>query len=307
MFALAVGRVTQPRRRRVRARRCAIVTHIDPEPSGLGAATPGREHHHRRVVGVELRACQHVAPERYNQRVEQLLALADPASQRGAFDRDALAGIDAALAVERLVVAILGHQHVGQQPRAGHAARNGPTRRCRVEDGFARHAGELGMHVADHLEARGHILQLFRDVLADLAQPPTTGAAAAGLARGIAPCIRCLGPVHMALARQVRGQAAIEAFAVGGLHLRRLRDRRKLVHRQVCDQCKLRVVQLFAGGAEVRSDLTQQLHLELVDEHLEHDELGITRLYDTQQRVDGVGCVGGVRHAHYYAIGATRG
>ncbi len=110
----------------------------------------------------------------------------------------------------------------------------------------------------------------------------------------------------MVLPRQVRGQAAVDAFAVGRLRLRRLRDRRKLVHRQVCDQRELRVVQLFAGGAEAGADLAQKLHLELVDEQLEQGDLGVTSLYDTQQRVDGVGRVGGVRHALYYAIGAAR-
>ena len=104
----------------------------------------------------------------------------------------------------------------------------------------------------------------------------------------------------------MRGQAAVEAFAVGGWRLGGLRDRRKLVYRQVSDQRDLRVVQLFAGGAEAGPDLAQQLHLELVHEQLEQGDFRVTRLHDAQQRVDGVGCVGGVRHALYYAIGLAR-
>lgn len=53
MFALAVARVAQPRRRRD-ARQCAIVAHVYPQPPGLGLAPPGREHRHVRDVGVEL-------------------------------------------------------------------------------------------------------------------------------------------------------------------------------------------------------------------------------------------------------------
>lgn len=77
----------------------------------------------------------------------------------------------------------------------------------------------------------------------------------------------------------------------------------KLVHRQVSDQRELRFVELFAGGTEAGSDLAQQLHLELVDEKLQQGDFSVTRLYDSQQRVDGVGRVGGVWHALYYAIG----
>jgi len=43
----------------------------------------------------------------------------------------------------------------------------------------------------------------------------------------------------------VRGQAAVDSFAVGRLRFRHLCNWRKLVYRQVCDQRDLRIVQLF--------------------------------------------------------------
>lgn len=78
------------------------------------------------------------------------------------------------------------------------------------------------------------------------------------------------------------------------------------MQRQTFDHCDLRIVQLLAGRAEAGEDLAQQLHLELVDKQLERVDIRVTGLHDTQQRVDGVGCVGGVRHARYYAIGPPR-
>ena len=63
--------------------------------------------------------------------------------------------------------------------------------------------------MAHDLEAPRHVLQLLGDVTADLAQPATTLAAAAGLALRVMVLGRRLGAVHMRFARQVIRQAAV--------------------------------------------------------------------------------------------------
>lgn len=90
------------------------------------------------------------------------------------------------------------------------------------------------------------------------------------------------------------------------MRLGRLRNQCEFRDWQAFDQRDLRIVHLLAGGAEAAADLTQQLNLELVDEQLEQGDFGVPCVHDTQQRVDGVGHVVGVRHALYYAIGAVR-
>ena len=66
-----------------------------------------------------------------------------------------------------------------------------------------------------------------------------------------------------------------------------------------CQNCSLEAPKRGA-------DLTQQLHLPLVHQQLEHSHFSVTRLSDPQQRVDGVGRVGGVGHALYHALGSDR-
>ena len=60
MFAFAIFRIREPDRGRGLLTRGPIVTHIGPEPAGLGLAIAGRKHRHRCIVGVELRSCQHM-------------------------------------------------------------------------------------------------------------------------------------------------------------------------------------------------------------------------------------------------------
>ena len=64
---------------------------------------------------MHLAAALRVATERRRKRVDQLVALVHPADHRRALDVHAIARVDAVLAVQRQVVAVLGHHHVRQQ------------------------------------------------------------------------------------------------------------------------------------------------------------------------------------------------
>jgi hypothetical protein len=58
-----------------------VVAHVRPEPGRPGLATAGRKHRDRRVVGMQLVACEHVLLNRVHQRREQLAGSAHPSGQ----------------------------------------------------------------------------------------------------------------------------------------------------------------------------------------------------------------------------------
>jgi hypothetical protein len=81
MFTPPILRVCEPDGRCGVFSSRPVLAHIRPEPAGAGLAVARRKYRNRRVVGME-------------QRRYQLTGSANPASQRGAFALDALAGID---------------------------------------------------------------------------------------------------------------------------------------------------------------------------------------------------------------------
>ena len=125
-LALAVGRVGEPDGGRGRIARGPVVANVGPEPASLRLAVAWGEHRNRRVVGVQLGGRQHVVAHGGYQGSQQLAGCADPAGQRGTVQVDAFAGVDVRLPVERLMIGILRDQHMGQQPRSGEPAVDGP-------------------------------------------------------------------------------------------------------------------------------------------------------------------------------------
>jgi hypothetical protein len=74
----------------------------------------------------------------------------------------------------------LRHDDVCQQSRSSESALDRPCRRGRLDDSITSSAGELRPHVADYLEALRHILELFGDIVAEVAQLATAIGAAVG-------------------------------------------------------------------------------------------------------------------------------
>ncbi len=193
--AAAVGRVAVERgRRHVRAPG-PLVAHHDPEPSGPGLAQARGQHRHGGVVGVQRGAGPDVAADRLGQGREQERGLPDPVGQRRAVEVHAFAAIDDGLAVERQVVAVLGHQHMGDQPRPWPTALDRQGRHWLLGNRLAGPAAQLRPDVADHLEARRHV---FEHLALVLPHPAEHGAAAARASAGRL--------VDDRLARQVRRQ-----------------------------------------------------------------------------------------------------
>ena len=121
-------------------------------------------------------------------------------------------------------------------PRAGDAARDRLARRGRLKDRLACHAGELRPHMADDLEVRGNVLELFRDVLTDQAKPAAASRATARLALRVVVVVAGLGSVDLRLTRQVCRQAAIDLGRVRRVGLRGLLGRRKFIQWCAFDQ-----------------------------------------------------------------------
>ncbi len=88
------------------------------------------EHPRGRVVAVHLGRLQHVVTDGARQRREQAGAAGYPVGQRGALQRHALARIHLALPIQRKVIGIFAHQHMGEQAGTGQATLDGPAGRA---------------------------------------------------------------------------------------------------------------------------------------------------------------------------------
>ena len=150
-LTLAVGRVGEPDRRRGRIARGLVVAHAGPEPSSLGLTVAWCEYRDWCVVGVQLACAQHVIAHGGYQWGQQFAGRTDPAGQRRAIQIDTFAGIDVGLPVERLVVSVLRHQHMRQQPRSGEPVIDRPRRCRRLHDPVAGIAVQLRTYVAQYL------------------------------------------------------------------------------------------------------------------------------------------------------------
>jgi hypothetical protein len=267
MFSAPIGREGEPDRWRGGIGRRTAIAHIGPEPTGLGPSVAGCEHRNGCIVGMKSCRREHMMPHCLDQGFEQSGRGTDPSSERGAVEIDAFAGIDLRLPVQRRVIAILRHQHMRKQPGSGVGSRNRPGRRGRFDHRLTAAAAELRPHMADDLEALGHILEDFGDIFAELAQrASTTGAAAR------------LRAMRLDLARQMFRQGA-----TGRLF-------RLLLRRQMERQWRgyflfpARCLQLFKLQLQLR-DLPDELlalrseehPLELIEQQLEVSDLAGTR------------------------------
>jgi hypothetical protein len=92
-----------------------VVRRRSVRPVGFPLAR--HQHGYRRLVGVQHASRQHQLSQGVHQRLKLHAALADPLRQGRARDRHTGSAEDAFLAIERLVIQVLGDQNLGQQPR----------------------------------------------------------------------------------------------------------------------------------------------------------------------------------------------
>jgi hypothetical protein len=134
--------------------------------------------------------------DRLNQRRGNPHRFADPVCHHCAVEIDPLAGINASLAVQRRVIAVLADEDVREQPGAWPAALDRQRRHRHLHHALADPAGKRRPDVPNDLEAAGDVIQHLADILADLAH--RAAACGAGAIRG----------VDDLAARQVLGQRA---------------------------------------------------------------------------------------------------
>ena len=134
LAAPAVGEVEDDRLDRVERRRA-----VAPQVGAVGLAVAGFEHGHRRLVGMQHRLAQQLGGQGVHQRLQLHAALAHPLGQRRAGDRVPGTLEDRFLAVQRQVIEVLGHQHLGQQARGGQSLVDDVRRHRRLHVIFSQH------------------------------------------------------------------------------------------------------------------------------------------------------------------------
>ena len=166
MFRLAIGRVGKPNRRRVRASRRPIVTHIGPQTTGLCFAVSWSQHRNRYVIGVEFRRIEHVLTDRIDQGLQYPARTADPTRQRRAIQFHACTGVDPGLPIQRQMIRILSHDHVRQQTGPSQSVVNRAIRSRFLHDRVTLCTSQLRPHCTSHFETPWHELQRFRNIVA---------------------------------------------------------------------------------------------------------------------------------------------
>ena len=172
VLTLAVAGEAIPGGRGRRAGPGPLVTGIGPEPGGPGLASARRQHLHRRVVGEDRLGREDMAADRIGQRLQQGGGLADPVGQGRAVEVEAVTLEDPALAVERQMIGIFVHQHMGEETRTRPTALDGAGRQRGLDEALAARTGQPRPHDPVHDEAARDVFQLLGDILADPAQAP---------------------------------------------------------------------------------------------------------------------------------------
>ena len=165
---LSVRRVDVGDDRRVGAAPWSVIARISEELTGFGPAAAGIEHRRRRLVGEQLRGRPQPIEQPLMNRAQQEGGPSDPVGQCRAIEVDALAGINLRLAIQRKVVGIFRHQHLGDRRLGRQAAFDQPRRRRRLHhDVFAGPAGVFGSAHHQHPELGRHDVEPLGDILAD--------------------------------------------------------------------------------------------------------------------------------------------
>src|SRR6516225_10606012 len=276
VFTFAGRRVVVHRRRRRLATKGPIVTHMTPQTARAAFAL-GQDWY-RCVVDVNALGRVHVRLDHTTPRPQCRSRCADPVGQCGNIELNALACIDLALPIERQVRAVLAKHDFRQQLRTRTTARDRMRRGGSLRHRLTGAATELLHHVFDHLPMRGHALQRFRYLLADLAQVITTAARA---------CLGCW--LHASLSRQVcwqgttRGLSALLRSCCRALllalcvDLELCRDlfRRRILYRQLDELTELQLKLVDEPGVLRR--WTEPSVLKLGNRELEVLDLGVEK------------------------------
>lgn len=220
-------------------------------------------------------------------------ALTHPLGQRRLRDRQPGPTEDTFLAVQRQMVLVLGHQHLGEQAGGRDALVDDVRRHRRLHEGLTRSARPLAADVAFDGEVARGVVELLGHILADAAHRATTGASGR------------LGFVTDLGARQLRRQRLASGLALGRRALRGVRlqllelfaHRRQIGLGSFLEELRLLGGQTLGTHAEAMPLVQRQFMREPLDLGLAPHELAL--LLD-EQAAQGVSIqlikVGGQRH-----------
>ena len=277
MFTAAVFRILEPCRWVCTVTPSAVVSHICPDPPKVGLALCAAQRTRWSVIAVDFVRLHHIPTHRLGQGGQQRCPVAHPATHGGWRNDDFFACADLALPIQRAVVGVFAHHHMGNQTGTGHAAID-RTARCRcLSNRVALGASKLGADVANDLEAARLVVQHLGHVLPNLLKTRAAGAAFA---------VRRAGAVNHIFAREVRWQSALVrrrgflaallafAFKVGNISASRIalcylgRCANRLQRREGRAQkieLHLGAFHLLAGAAIAHALQVREFNLELLD------------------------------------------
>src|SRR5262245_6614057 len=263
-FTLAIRRKHVDGSRRCCSTPRPLVTHIDPEPTCLGATATGIEHRDWRIVGKQRIRRKDIRAQPFVQRVEPPTRAANPSGQRRAIELNPVARKDLRLPVQRRVLAIFADQDLREQGRGCEAACDRTFRRRRLAHCSADAAAVFGAANADDTELRGHPVQHLADALSDLVQ--RAAAACAGLRADVDPDLFTWQMIRKRLAprRPVlrSGSRLLRSLGAGFVGLDVLQSKRELV------------------GIDTLGSTAKPRPLKLFDDQLESFDLAVAPLDD---------------------------
>ena len=210
-------------------------------------------------------AAQDVGLQRIDQRLQRHPALTHPLAQRRAGEGHPRTSKDRLLAVQRQVVRILGHQHLGQQARRGYPLVNHLRRHRGLGQGLTMQTGPLAAHMALHREHTGRVVQPLGHILTDALHLTATARCLAGGGVGL---VANLAPWQVGRQRHAFGLSAWRSagFGTGWGQLLQLHfDGGDVTIDGLIQQAGLGRVEVFAAFAELPAFQDRQLVGELVN------------------------------------------
>src|SRR5674476_680776 len=140
---------------------------IGPEVSSVRFPSSRLEHGYRCLISMEHRVSEDFSFERIHQRLQLHTTNAHPLRQGRAWQLYTGASKNTFLAVQRQMVAVLGHQHLGQQARSGDAFVNDLRGHWRLDERFTFLAHPFAPNMLFNREHARCVVQLLWDILAD--------------------------------------------------------------------------------------------------------------------------------------------
>jgi len=147
-----------------------LVADVEPDVAALGTVgVVAIEHAQAGVVGLQDVGAQGLFEDRLGDGGQRVRGLRHPIGEGRDAQLDAIALVGLRLPMERLMLLVLGHQHLGEQAGAGQPAVDDLVGRWSDGDfRLARAARQLLARMDDDLEARWHEFEHLAALVADL-------------------------------------------------------------------------------------------------------------------------------------------